>query len=296
MRHVHATDVTSVDPESSEFTYPGKGGTQSSFLLRMQHSLPLPFFLRKALNRWQYRSPEVTALADMLIALKVATKSSIDGPVTIPDLAAPVPLSQHGQQILRAASSLAGLDEAVGIYMAGSAAARANGIGVYYEDSKEDYYDVDDPPQLILTVEYSRAALTAILWIEEVGVFEQCRIRHDLDLGADAIYRCQHSGVDESCYEGLAEALRQLVKMPLEDVGYDVPSKIGGLVLLGERATDGRLRQILQQVLAEQGVLTSVETSEYKESSMIDPTFAVARGVAASSWVTQNEPPWHDYL
>jgi hypothetical protein len=58
-----------------------------------------------------------------------------------------------------------------------------------------------------------------------------------IDLGAGALYRCQHLEIDEPCYEGLAEALRQVVKMPLEDVESDVPSMVGALVL-GERATD----------------------------------------------------------
>jgi hypothetical protein len=285
MRHIQATDVTSVHAEIPEFTYPSKGVPRSSFLLRMQHSLPLPSFLHKALSRWQYQALDITALEGMLIALKVATESYLEGPVTIADLAAPVPLSPLGQQILRSASSLAGLDRAVGVQMAGKAAARANGIGA----SEEDHYDGGASPQLILTVDYSRAALTAILWIEEGSVFEYRRIRHDVDLGADALYRCQHSEIDEPCYEGLAEALRQVVKMPLEDVESDVPSVVGGLVLLGEKATDWRLRQILQQVLAEQGVSISVEKSEYMESGMIDPTFAAARGVAAASWSYQNE-------
>jgi len=77
--------------------------------------------------------------------------------------------------------------------------------------------------------------------------------------------------------------------MPLEDVESDVPSMVRGLVLLGEKATDWCLRQILQQVLAEQGMSISVEKSEYKESGIIDSTFATARGVAAASWSNQNE-------
>lgn len=291
MRHVQATDVASVHEEMPEFTYLSKAVTRSSFLSRMQHSLPLPSFLHKALSRWQYQPLDITALEGMLLALKVATESYLGGPVTIADLAAPMPLSPLGQQILRSASSLAGLDRAVGVQIAGQAAARANGIGTYYQYSEEDHCDGGASPQVILTVDYSRAALTAILWIEDDSVFEYRRIRHDVGLGADALYRCQHSEIDEPCYERLAEALRQVVKMPLEDVEGDVPSMIGGLVLLGEKATDWRLRQILQQVLTEQGVSISMKKSEYEESDMIDPTFAAARGVAAASWSNQNEQP-----
>src|SRR2546423_15214586 len=91
-----------------------------------------------------------------------------------------------------------------------------------------------------------------MLWVEDAGAFKYHRIRHNVDLGADALSRCQHSRNDGSCYERLAEELRQAVKMPLDGAGSDVPGKIGGLCLLGEQATDRRVGGVLQRVLGEQ--------------------------------------------
>ena len=125
--------------------------------------------------------------------------------------------------------------------IAGQAAARANGIGTYYQCSEGDHCDGGASPQVMLTVDYSRAALTAILWIVDDRVFEYRRTRHDVDLGADTLSRCQHSQIDESCYEGLAAALGQVVKMPLEDFESDVPGVVGAWFFSVRRPPIGAL-------------------------------------------------------
>jgi hypothetical protein len=266
---------------------------RNPLLLHIKHALPLPSFLDKALAHWQYQSPDINAVEAMLLALKIATESYLEGPVAVTDLAVPFPLPESGQQLLSSVSSLAGFENVLGIQIAGQAAARANGIGVCH-----NHHPVEDhcssqhtTPQLVLTVDYSRAALTAMLWIEESSIFEYRRIKHDLDIGTDALSRCQqHSQGDEECYKQLAEALRQVIKMPLKETESNVPSVIGVLVLLGERATDERFNEILQQVLWEQAMVMSVKSPEWKESGMINPVFAAARGVGAASWTRQNEP------
>jgi hypothetical protein len=144
------------------------------------------------------------------------------------------------------------------------------------------------PSQLILTVDYSRAALTALLYLEDMCSFELLRERHDVNLGADAINRCQATTSDGKCHEHLAEALLQIVKMPVEHYEPNVPTKIGGLVLLGERGTDLDLRRVLQHVLAGQGIYIASGNSGHKEDAVVDPTFAAARGIAAASWGNQN--------
>jgi hypothetical protein len=80
--------------------------------------------------------------------------------------------------------------------------------------------------------------------------------------------------------------------MPLEDTESDLPGTIGVLVLLGEQAGDGRLREILQKVLQEQPASSVVTSLDLEESKMVNPMFAAARGVAEISWVGQNEPPY----
>jgi hypothetical protein len=129
-----------------------------------------------------------------------------------------------------------------------------------------------------------------MLWIEASSIFEYRRIEHDLNIGNDALSRCQQrSQGDETCYKQPAEALRQVIKMPLEETESDVPSAVGGLVLLRERATDKPFNEILQQVLWEQAMVMPGKSLEWKESGMINPVFAAARGVGAASWIRQNE-------
>jgi hypothetical protein len=78
--------------------------------------------------------------------------------------------------------------------------------------------------------------------------------------------------------------------MPVEGVESDIPTKVGSLVLLGEKGTDPRLRQVLQQVLAEQSISIALGKSKHEGGAMVDPTFAAARGIAAASWGNQNDP------
>jgi hypothetical protein len=115
--------------------------------------------------------------------------------------------------------------------IAGQAAARAHGIGACYNYPEDDHCDGGITTQLVRTVDCSRAALTAMLWVEDAGVFEYRRIRHGVDLGADTLCRCQHSESDQPCYEQLAEALRHVVKTALEGTGSDVPDLVGSMVL-----------------------------------------------------------------
>ena len=290
MRHIQATDATCMQLEPPKLRNPGEEVAQSPLLLRMQRALPLPLFLHRALNRWQYGSPDATAMEAMLLALKVATESYLEGPIAVADLAVPFSLAQSGEQLLSSASSIAGFERVLGTPIAGQAAARANGIGACHYYPEKDHCNGGDAPQLILTVDYSRAALTAILWLEDAGVFEERRMRHDVDLGGDALYRCHHSRSEELCYERLAEALRQVVKMPLEDTGSNVPGMAEVLILLGERATDGHLKEALQQVLQEQTGLMSIANPEWEEIGICNPVFAAARGIAEASWQRQKEP------
>ena len=290
MRHIQAVDVDFLNPETAKLENSGEEGAQRSLISQMQRALPLPSFLRKALNRRRYEYPGVAVVEAMLLALKVATESYLQGPIVAVDLAVPFPLAKSGRKLVQSASRIADFESVLGTQIAGQAAARANGIGACYDYPEEENCDGKNKPQLVLTVDYSRAALTAMLWIEEAGVFEYRRIQHDVDLGADALYRCEHSQSDKPCYERLPEMLRQVVKMPLEDAESDVPGMIGNLVLLGERATEGRFTKVLQQVLREQAASTSVTNPEWKEGGIVDPVFAAARGVAATSWQRQKEP------
>lgn len=45
----------------------------------------------------------------------------------------------------------------------------------------------NDPTQLTLTVDYTQAALTALLFVEECGVLEYRRVLHDTRFGVDGL-------------------------------------------------------------------------------------------------------------
>lgn len=78
--------------------------------------------------------------------------------------------------------------------------------------------------------------------------------------------------------------------MALEGAGSDVPDLDGRMVLFDEQATDGRLKDILQQVLREQVMSVSVKSPEWKETGIINRMFAAARGISPASWQRQREP------
>lgn len=52
--------------------------------------------------------------------------------------------------------------------------------------------DPDDPAQVFLTVELTRAALTALLVLEECGVYDNMRVLHKTDLGVDSLSKKNH--------------------------------------------------------------------------------------------------------
>lgn len=144
-------------------------------------------------------------------------------------------------------------------------------------------------PQLVLTVDYTRAALTAILYVEEICVFDMLRMQHHVNLEAAALDACHTSTKNDNCYESLREVLTEIVKMPVDKpASVDVPSHISKLVLLGENATDPRLREILRLVLAGHPVANPWGDDHEQADIMVNPTYAGARGIAMESWGIQN--------
>ena len=71
-----------------------------------------------------------------------------------------------------------------------------------------------------------------VLNVEEIGIFEHLRIRHNVDLGADVV------GTDH--WKWMKQAINEIVKTPVEGIGYndDPPDMIGRPVLLCDRTLD----------------------------------------------------------
>lgn len=277
MHHIETT---------SEVHHPGTPEALDFLLQQLQHYLPSAP-LTSALSHWPHQDRDTNVVKAMLLALKSAAEAYLESPAPVADLVVPMTISERGRQIFESASSSAGFRRVTGFPVAGSLAAMANGICPFYQHPEKCPYDDDRPGQLILTVDYSRAALTAILYLEEMCVFDILRERHDVNLGADALSQCQPRETDDGSYRALTEALSEVVKMPVERVEPDVPQTVAGLVLLGERGTEPHLRRALQHVLAEQNIFIVSGDDGY---SLVDPTFAAAQGIAAASWGNQNRP------
>ncbi|KAI9830703.1 MAG: hypothetical protein M1826_004532 [Phylliscum demangeonii] len=227
----------------------------------------------------------------MFRALKVSTESYMGDSVRVADVAIPVPLAEDQCAIIQAALRAAGLRSAIGsLVLAAQEASRANGIGEYDEDG-DPPEDPPIPPELVFAVDYTRAALTIVLYVEEYGVFERIRMRHRVDLGADAMPHPADAG--ERYWDRVRSLVREIVQAPIEGLAPGVPHTIGQLVLLGERATKARFLQTLHDVLGEHVRFSTHarldNDNDNDTSEWVDPVFAAAVGMAIESRKSVNE-------
>lgn len=156
MRHIQATEaLASLYLEPPSLSYRVQQLALSPLRLLSQRALQLPSLLDKVLNPWRYRSSDVVFVEAILLALKVATESYLGGPMTVADLASPIPLSHSGCQFLNSPSSKIGVQNTLRIHIAGQAAAAANEISVCYGHPEHDRSYGPPLPQLVLTLEYS---------------------------------------------------------------------------------------------------------------------------------------------
>lgn len=121
----------------------------------------------------------------MLRSLKTATESYLVdvgfvAGLSTANIILPFPLSPTYKDVIRTAATSVSLKaQLAGGHPAGIFAALAHGIthecGPYQLHSKEGKEAAlksgDPPPRLVLTVDYSQAALTAVLFIEECGSY-----------------------------------------------------------------------------------------------------------------------------
>ena len=253
----------------------GIGVVQASLSLRS---------LRGFLPPWlDGRNAHSQSLSQMLKALKTATESFLEASISAAEITVPFPVPDTYLDSLRSACSSLSLHMPLSAQPpAGILAARANSIAGKCDTTSSnegsEQSQVDDPAQLILTISYTRAALTTLLVFEECGIFEYRRVLHDTRLGVDGL-----SGGSDSSYDDLARALRNITSLPLEDGNGAELKQIGNLVLLGESAGDQRLHDVLKDVLAEQfGRLAP--TASDRRMGITDPLYAASRGVAKDCW------------
>ena len=282
---------------SNHATNPSTSATQA--LLTLQS-------LQEHLSPWlggPTKNLQSQSLLLMLTALKTASESYLETPLSTAEIVLPYPVSASFLTSLRSACSILSLHMPLSAQPpAGIFAARAHGIGgkcnTETPEPLESTRAEEDPAQLILAVNYSRAALTGLLLVEECGVFKHRRVLHETSLGTDELDNSSRTRIRED----LERALRDLTNLPLEDGNGAGLRQISELVLVGESAGNGRLKETLRELLREQlsphAALQSIimddeavnsprdRKSENRVTSteMISPVFAASRGVAQDYW------------
>ncbi|CAK1355180.1 unnamed protein product [Cercospora beticola] len=140
--------------------------------------------------------------------------------------------------------------------------------------------------RLVLAVDYSRAALTGVLYAEDCfGLLEGIRGFQDTDLGKDAAW----SKGDAAGRASIVEILRQLVRLPVVTDQGNVLNHIHGITLSGEAGYDKQLRSVLKEFFqSETGTanfsVVAMHDMSMTSEAMVDPLFAGAMGSAAICW------------
>ncbi|KAL9619883.1 MAG: hypothetical protein Q9160_005530 [Pyrenula sp. 1 TL-2023] len=227
-------------------------------------------------------------LSWMVNALKATAEAYLEAPISAAEVVFPFPTSELGYDAVRSTFSPLSLKMPMSEQPpAGILAARAYGIGnpcngiTVEQNLKQSQTDGFHPSQLILTVDYSDAALTALLVFEDCYVFEDRRVFHDTSIGASA-----RSETPSARRNDLVRALRNITILPLEDGNGEELTQINELVLLGERADDHDLHEALKEVF-QQKYWTGNFVTTYKEgngANVVSPLFAASRGVAQDCW------------
>ncbi|KEQ92402.1 hypothetical protein AUEXF2481DRAFT_32309 [Aureobasidium subglaciale EXF-2481] len=99
----------------------------------------------------------------------------------------------------------------------------------------------DDPPQVYLAIDHSRAGISAFLAEEDCGIGWILRSFRNMNLGAEADFPGE--------LEDLAHVLKHLMHQPVDEWGWIISSHICEIVLLGESTNDTTLDEALQYVL-----------------------------------------------
>lgn len=264
---IHATDVS----DGTEALTPDIGAAQASLSLQSLRDY-LPTWLGGTDARAQ-------SLVPMLKALKTATESYLEAPLSVAEVVMPFPVPYSYLDDLRSAGS------SLSLHVHFSAQIPAGILVAHFYDlgGKCHWHGVEvdnDLVPLILTVDYSRAALTALLFTKNCGLLPYERVLHDTSLSADRVFGYSRP---DSTREDLVRALRDLINLP---VGYGNGiglNRTSNLVLMGESASDRRLHDVLKEVLAEQPS-DLVTTLSDERPMIIDPLFAASRAAAQNCW------------
>lgn len=208
----------------------------------------------------------------MLLALQVATEAYLETPLNTSDLAIPHGFSKSNRDLLDLELNRLGLRRTLGGYLSALKAT------IYANDRSwnRSYFYGFEETRLVLAVDYSRSALTAALFINENGVLDNHRFIQDVDIGADAS-PSSHTESEELLRKR-KRLLQEATSLPITDAGFAIPEEISELVLIGDRAYDDELLELLKAIVGT-ALVAKVRATTYSDSA--DPIFTAVQGIAS---------------
>ncbi|KAB8346062.1 hypothetical protein FH972_023114 [Carpinus fangiana] len=235
---------------------------------------------------WPIRHPSNNPLTAMFKALRSASESALERPVSIVEIA--VNCFPHGPRLstffaeIDAALEDSSMEKLRPPRTNGEMAARAKGIEGYCGDEPGDPCD---PERVVLSVENTRSGLTIIMWTETSGSYDFHRVLHSPELGQDSLDNCERRNANQSCIDELKNSIRTVAKMPLK-FNWGGLERIEAIVLLGEGAVDARLNGILRDILQEQYATEVIDVM--LSSASTDPIFLASRNLARTDWTMKD--------
>ena len=215
------------------------------------------------------------SMTPMLKAIKQAAQAYLESPPTIAQLSFPVLVSH--EYIDTASAALRSLSIKMNCCVASGATYAARAYGTGRLDCSNEPGAPLDPVYLVLSVDYTGAALTAHILTEDCNVFGEPRTVQSTTLGADSNDLSRPEGRAE-----LAATLRNITTLPLKDWEGEDGKYLEYVLFTGEFGNDARLHDVVRDVLREKFEgRVAVKDSVHRN---IDPLFAASRGAAEANW------------
>jgi hypothetical protein len=237
--------------------------------------------LRENLPPW-LGGPKFDPLLGMLKTLKVAAESYLEEPLVSALAIVSFPISPSFRQHTIATASQLSL-------RLFSTRWRQGGRQAWEARHGVDLCDEDHPvaDKLVLTVEYSRAALTGLVIEVMCNIMSTARKLHFPNLGQDGL-------ASDATLLDFEKALREITSLPMKkNESPNTKAKVfDSLVILGEAAHDERLHEVLTRVLGEQYQSLMNDNIHSRGSTQkppfprydINPLYAASQGSAHDCW------------
>ena len=248
------------------------------------------------------------AFVPMLQSLKTTTEAYMGTDETVAAILLPVPVPSQIKKSLQTAAWFVSLHQPDSFIYRYPGLIAAYGLELDERDCNGLLHPATrcyGPERLVLTVDYTGAALNALLLTQEEGVSEIHRGLYDETLGRDSLDRACAAAPNNASYDcaaALPQALLQLTALPIDG---DCPAtikdhfptqpdsehllstpRIDAVVMLGEAAADPRLNNALEDILG--GDFTEgVKFAGARKA--VDPLFAASQGMARACFEQLNE-------